>query len=520
MRLQNRSPQSVDLADRVKSIIESKGLSLHTVSQRSEIVFGHPSFYFVPHNFYYELRLGTFSPSLHQLFALSKISNYRFFDWLHVFGLDLEQIPSLQILLPNKRTILLESSLNDPCSWVRWFQNKAEKKTFAAVAPLSQFLQPAPAVRQRSLLEASRPNFLYAKVGREDAFAFPDLLPGSIVRANKALTDKSSDHLFLLEHSKGICCARLLRKNEQITVVSTHLPYAEIRLHLHREAKILGVIDLEIRRLAHNESPVVPTEFAKRWNPELVGRTARTISWFLRSARAKAGLALREASELSRQMANLLNDDRYFLSASSLSGYEAGEAIPKHFQKAIALCVSYAVPIRTFLGVIGISAENAGSDPIPDRFMIRPEPATADTGGHELEHEGFLGELMSRVGDLPLFLRHSINELSGLPSSSLHTAFWVGGISNPLHPYLSNALLISIDRHKKLPVDSTTRPPWQQLFYLVIKRDGNYLVGPCGLEDGALVMHPDTEHLNLREEFRNLRDAEVVGQVRALVRKL
>jgi hypothetical protein len=35
-----------------------------------------------------------------------------------------------------------------------------------------------------------------------------------------------------------------------------------------------------------------------------------------------------------------------------------------------------------------------------------------------------------------------------------------------------------------------------------------------------LVMHPDTGHLELREEFRNHRDAEVVGQVSAIVRRL
>lgn len=523
MRSQKRSSGSTDLADRVKSIIETRGLSLHAVSQATETLFGHGAPQFLPHNFYYELNLGTFSPSLHQLFALSSISNYRFFDWLHVFGLDVEQIPRLQIMLPTKRTILLESSLNDPNAWVRWVQNKSDEMPAPAMAPLSQLLRLSPAVRQRNLLAASR--FLYAKIGREDAFAFPELRPGSIVRIDPTLGNAAngigSRRLVMVEHSKGICCCRLpAGAGRNITLVSTQLPYAQVQMKLDQEARILGTVDLEIRPLARTEKAEVASELAKRWKPEPLSSTVPKLNRFLRSGRAKAGVSLREASQLSREIANLFHDDRYFISASSLSDYEAGDTVPKHFQKAVSLCLSYAISFRTFLHAMDIPDEDAERNPIPDRFIPRPEPDDHDPGINTLEPKGFLGELMHQIKNVPLFLRHAISDLSGLPSASLRTVFWVGGLRDPFHSYLTHALLVSVDRHKKLPIDSRRRPPWDQLFYVVLKRDGSYLVGPCGIENGTLVMYPDAEHLNLREEFRNHRDAEVIGQVCAVVRRL
>ena len=524
MRSQKRSSGNTDLADRVKSIIESKGLTLHAISQKSAAIFGQASPYFLHHNFYYELNLGSFSPSLYQLFALSRISNYRLFDWLHVFGLDVEQIPRLEILLPTRRTVLLDSTLADPNAWVRWFRNKWDHTSVPAVAPLSQVLEPGIAFRQRQLPGANRANFLYAKIGRGDAFGFPYLLPGSIVRVDPAIANVTQDvpspRLFLVEHSKGICCGRLLRGHgRQITVISTHLPYAEIQLKLPREARILGAVDLEIRRLIPGEQPEVPADFAKRWKPEPLDRQSHKIDRFLSSARLKAGLSLREASQLTREIAKLLDDDRYFVSASSLSNYEAGD-IPRHFQKAISICLSYAIALRSFLEGFGLRLEEAGTDSIPDQFISRFEPEARDNDTHELQVDGFLRELVDQVGDFPLLLRHSVGDLSGLSSTSLRTVYWAGGIRNPFHPYLANTLLIAVDRHKKLPVDSRSRPAWERSFYLVLKRDGSYLIGPCGIENGALVMHPDTEHLELREEFRNHRDAEVVGRVSAIVRRL
>ena len=492
-------------------------------------MFGHASSYFLHHNLYYELKVGTFSPSLHQLFALSRISNYRMADWLHVFGLDLEDIPRLQVQLPTKRTILLDSSLIDPNAWVPWFRDRSNATVIPTVAPLSQMLETGPTVRQQSLLQMNKQNFLYAKIGREDAFAFPDLLPGSIVRINPRLADSpsaegqmQSQRLFLVEHSMGICCCRLLPgKRNRIVVVSEHLPYAQVELQLHREANILGVVDLEIRQVAHAQKPEIPAELERRWKPEPLARSVPRFSQLLRAARRKTALSLREASRLSKQVADMLDDERYFMSASALSDYEAGDTVPGHFQKAVSLCLVYAVPFGALLAAAGLSDQRAGKESIPDRFIPRFSPAESQTASSEVqEHRGFLGELLGQLKEIPLFLKGAIPTISELSSPSLRNIFWVGGVRTPLHPYLADALLVSVDRHKKRAVDSRSRPSWEQSLYVVLKRDGNYLIGPCGQENGALVMHPDPEHLKLIEEFRNRRDAEVVGQVCAVVRKL
>lgn len=534
MESRNRGPKvrsegtysgSSDLADRVRGIIETRNLSLRAVSQATEAMFGHGSPHFVPHNFYYELSLGSFSPSLHQLFALSRVSNYRFFDWLHVFGLDPEEIPRLQILLPSKRTIMLDSSLNDPNSWVSWFENRLDQTSVPAVSPLSQILRMGPRIRQRHLPGGNRWKFLYAKIGQEDAFAFPDLLPGSIVRIEpefaSAVHEKESRRLFLVEHSKGICCGRLLPgSGGKVTLISTQLPYAQVQFRIGHDVRILGAVDLEFRRAYRAEKAKVPSGLARRWHPELFADAVPKLTQYLQRARMKAGLSLRDASQLSREIAKLLDDERYFISASSLSDYEAGDALPKHFQKAVSLCLAYAAPFRTFLRASGIPEETAERDSIPDRFIPRL-PANGDQENVlPVRFDGLIGELMRQVGDPPVFLRHAIDDLSGLTSTSLRTIFWVGGIKHPLHAYLKGALLVSVDRHKKIPIDSRSRPIWKHLFYLLLKRDGDYVLGPCGLENGAIVMHPDAEHLHLREEFRNHRDAEVVGQVCAILRKL
>jgi len=87
-------------------------------------MYGRSSPYFVPHNLYYDLRGGTFSPSIYQFVAFSRITGYRLSDWLRVFGADLENIARFQVSLSSSRTILLDSSLADSDAWVPWFRNR------------------------------------------------------------------------------------------------------------------------------------------------------------------------------------------------------------------------------------------------------------------------------------------------------------------------------------------------------------------------------------------------------------
>ena len=170
MRSKRNSHKTTNLIERVRSILASKYLTLHQVSRKSETLYGRSSPYFLPHNLYFDLRAGTFSPSIHQLFALSRISGYRLADWLKVFGFHLEDLSRLQILLPSNRTVLLNSSLDDPNAWVPWLDNRVHTTPAPAVAPLAHLLGFTHCRRLGSLSETAGRGLLYAKIGNNDVF--------------------------------------------------------------------------------------------------------------------------------------------------------------------------------------------------------------------------------------------------------------------------------------------------------------------------------------------------------------
>jgi hypothetical protein len=183
-----RSVSKTELVDRLKAILQSKGFTLYQCSQKTRNLYGRSSPHFVPHNLYYDIGIGTFSPTLHQLFALSKVSGYNFNDWLRVFGFRPEDIARLQVLVSSKRTLLLDSSLDDPECWIPWVRNKPGNLRLPAIAPIGRLLELTLSRRVRFVERPHSNNFVYAKIGREDALAFPDLLPGSIVRADTRVT--------------------------------------------------------------------------------------------------------------------------------------------------------------------------------------------------------------------------------------------------------------------------------------------------------------------------------------------
>ena len=452
------SQPNTDLADRVRSILAGKGLTLSQTSQRLETTYGRSSPYFVPHNFYYDLRAGSFSPSIQQIIALSRITEYRLADWLRVFGVEIENIARFQVALPSRRTMLLDSSLVDPYAWVPWFENRGSDLPAPPVAPLGQLLRSSGMKQIRSLLNNNTTRFLYAKIGYQDALAYPDLVPGSIVRVNPDTSNdiaprasRASSQFFLIEHSKGLFCCRLRAIGEDAFVpVSTKLSYGQIELRHPQETRLVGVVDLELRPSLRFDPPEVPDELARQWKPRPLSGNVR-VGALLRNTRITLGISLREASAVSRRIVEILHDDAYFISPSSLCDYELLNSAPRRFQTAITLCSVYGLALQTLLKAMGIDPEQVGTEPMPDRLLSRSAHAESEKAGTTIKQGGFLEQLLERCEEVPFFLRRSIEALAGVGGVSLDDFFWIGGKQDVPHPYLANGLLAIVNRRRRRP---------------------------------------------------------------------
>ncbi len=518
------------LAERVKSILATKDLTLHKASQRSAELFGRSSPHYLPHNLYYDLRHGSFSPSLFQVFALSRISNYRVTDWLRVFGFDVELIPRLQFQLPSRRTVLLDSSLDDPNAFIPWLRNLGTSAPPSGVVPLSQVLEWTKPRRLASLAELQDKSFLYAKIGYQDALAFPEVLAGSIVRVRPGTTGdlvgqisgEGSKNLFLVEHGKGLCCCQIRTVGGgRIATISTQLRYAQVEFKVPEEARLVGVVDLEIRSLLRPQQPAIVKELAKRWKPEVLSLEPSQLGPLLRRARLRMGLSFRAASAISREVANLLDDERYFVAPGSLSDYETLNIPPRHFHKIVTFCAAYSLRLHKIFETLRLSLQDAGPEPIPHLLTGRPLPTMVETAAEtdEVELTGFIGELFAELGEVPFFLRESLKALSGLTRPSLQDFFWIGRTGGAFHPYLAGGLLAVVNRQKKKLNDCGSKPLWQQPLYVILKRDGTYVCGCCSRENNSLVVRSYPGGVHRRDQFRS-RDAEVIGKIVTIVRRL
>jgi len=521
-------PASASIAEKVQALLDSKELTLYRVSQESSQLYGRSSPYFLPHNLYYDLRAGLFRPSIHQVAALSRISGYRVADWLRVFGFDLEDITRLQVLLPSKRTIVLDTSLTDPNEWIPWLDNRHDGTSIPSIAPLGKLLKEVTARQISSLKDPRAPRFLYVKVGREDALAFPDLLPGSIVRVNPDIVDSTyredspiSDRIFLVEHSKGFCCCHIrILDNGAIVPFDNGLRHAQVELHRPQEAKLWGTVDFEFRPLLRPEEPAVPKDLARHWKPQPLS-THEDFGQLLKTTRRRRNLSVRDAARMSRTVAQVLKDDRYMTSPSSFSDYELRNAAPRDFHKIVTLCSVYGLQFESAMRRIGVDLADAGAESMPGRHLSGSEPPVkVKSAAGDVVRTGFLEKLLAQCQDIPFFLHHALEYFSGSAQVSLDDFFWVGGEDDPLHPYLAKGLVALVNRRRKTPLHFVSKPFWQQPIYVVLKRDGMYLAACCGVENATLVVHPYGLDFHSTAEYRNRQDAEVVGQIVAIARRL
>jgi len=97
------------LIERFRSLLAAKNLNLNAVSKETERIFGASSLYFIPTTFATTWQLKGSVLTICQVFALSKLTGYRFSDFLTLFGFPPDEISRLQLKLHTQRTVLLPS---------------------------------------------------------------------------------------------------------------------------------------------------------------------------------------------------------------------------------------------------------------------------------------------------------------------------------------------------------------------------------------------------------------------------
>lgn len=513
------------LAECVRRILSSRGLTLADVSRASGAPGASPLAH-IPHNFYSSLRKRSFIPSLYQLRSLSTHSGYRLADWLALFGISLADVSRLQVLFPSPRTAELDAQPYSPESPIPWLYDLKEPDLSTPLAPLSQWVALGSCRQMDSCSHGAEKKFRYLKIGSSDALAFPDLLPGSIVRVHDDLSAFKSvpigktpgRTMFLVQHGMGMTCSRLYRsESNKIVLCSRHLPYGPIELTVDVDGVVLGTVDVEIRSIAKFQKPVVSASWERC-------RVLRPISRllpmggtgdFIKRARKGCGLSFREASERTRVVARQLGDRRYYCAPSALSDYETRKFAPRHVHKLISICTVYFVGVADLLKASGAALDRAGAHPMPREFLnFSPETRTSVS-----KPARFLGEMERLFGQLPYFLRTAGSSIFGLKNASLRDVFWVGDVQESKYSCLAGIQFLIVDRRQKRPRASLSCPIWAQPLYVLQKRGGGYLWGFCRLENSALSLCGLAQQAR-PVQLRNGIDAEVVGRVVGVIRKL
>lgn len=461
---------------------------------------------------------------MYQVSTLSRLTRYKLVDWLAVFGFSLDEVIRLQTLFPPARTVELDKRIYDSGHPAPWLEESCSPDFAARLAPLTSWLGLTTRRTFHPRCPRDSSSYRFVRIGTQDSFAFPDLLPGSIVRVRPRSQNKgpltaseSRSGLFLVEHSQGMACTCLgLSSSGKLVLCSRQMPYAPVELTQGTEVIVHGRADLELRLLDRTESPVVPSHLGRFWTPgKLPDKCPRDVGEFIRRARLRSGLAFREASERTKQIAHLLGDTRYYCASATLSDFETRKLLPRQIHKIIAICAVYFTSPALLLEVAGMSIETARHRRIPEEFL--PGGASPPTRSMR---SPFFDAVEKRFREIPFFLGRSLAGLLHMPDFSARDVFWAGGFLESRRSELEGALFLVLDRKQKVPRPLLSSPASQQPLYVVLQRDGTYLCGFCALQNGVLILRPCQAGYPKLLRLQNRVEAEVVGRITAVLRQV
>ncbi len=340
--------------------MSQEGRSITQLSAATRRRYGSRSPYFIPATFFYQLKTGV-TPHVCQIAALSESTGYRFADWLRMFGFDLQQIPRLQMRLHPERTVLVTPMEDRFDPFLRPpMRDYKEFWSSSAGSPRGEC--------------SGRPRFLFVKIGRGDAMACPELVPGKVARVDRYYAQRvrgiqqvsMGRLLWLVEQPSGLTCCRLQWIDDrQIVLLPSRPPWGRWPLRLPTEARILGLVDMDFvpqeqvslpARAGYLEfAPLSPRHREERMRfPDL-----------LRISRRRAGLTFRAAHRLTRSVAQILGNREHAIALGMLSDYEALGRLPRHMAKILSLCAVYCMDFGELMAAAGVDIDDSAKLPLP-----------------------------------------------------------------------------------------------------------------------------------------------------------
>jgi hypothetical protein len=350
---------------RVQSIANVLRRSGYTIAQLSRLTsqrYGCRSPYFIPPTFLYKLRSGV-TPHICQIVALSQSTGYRFVDWMLTFGFDLHQIPRLQVQLHPDSTVLVTPIEFETTSFQARFLRSPSTAIREGLGGLSL------RSRLRDNLRSEDGRYCFAKIGRHDALISRKLFPGMIVRVDRRYRQPMDGDgrsslpslLWLLEQPGGLTCSQLRWiGDDQVVLLPSRPPLGSLPLCLSREARVIGLVNLEPGSARPETSQFGPGP-RQIENPlsSPFGRVETSFSRSLRSARGRTRLTFRAAHRLTAAIARILSNPDYVIGLGLLSDYEATDRLPRHIAKIISLCIVYCLDIRQLLATAGVYIDDS-----------------------------------------------------------------------------------------------------------------------------------------------------------------
>jgi hypothetical protein len=532
VRVRSTSPKArMDLVSSFRGVLATKGLSVNSLSKAAERLYGASSPYCIPHDFCYR----NIPPNICQLVALSRITGYCLVDLLSLFGFPPDEILKRQIKLHTRKTVLLPSTLYDRKTKLPFLGAHLSSREFETTEPFASRVTREPLTSAGDVAFQDSRRFLYAKIGEEDALAFPELVPGSIVRIDTQKTriepnTSQQPHrrpIYLVQHPGGLTCSHAEKiGSDRILLVPHTLPFGCPEFRLNREAVVLGTVDAELHPL---QGLHIPDHTAFRRSrivrdPAIINDRSLSPGEILRLHRESRGLSLRQASEMSARIAQDLDENEYLLSPASLYKLETSGIFPRRIAKLFSICTIYCVDLWTLLSLFEIAWQDTGQESLPQYFFPEPQRRRESKEQSTQHNErNTLGSYLNQVLDeVPVFLASAWPYLLPGGDVSAGEIFWFGKSENPLHPLLKGALLLVVDAQYKGNSEGQSRwtELWQRPLMLLLTRSGKYVCGFCSVDRGNVTVEPHPECAAPAFRYRNGIDAEMIGQVTGIVRLL